>query len=96
MQLTCDGSFCTSRILGAVGPLQSVLCTSPTGSAMMGWPVLSLSSGPRGPPGPSAAASVGVASTPGSARVRTETAAPDVHWYEPPTRAFTPTEKWME
>ncbi len=47
---------------------------------MKGCPVLSLSSGPHGAPGPSAAPSAGEASTPGSAPVRMATAAQDVHW----------------
>lgn len=51
-----------------------------TGSAMKGCPVLSLSFGLHGAPGPSAALSAGEAFTPGSALVRMATAAQDVHW----------------
>lgn len=59
--------------------LKSVSVMS-TGSAMKGSPVLSLSSGPRGARGPSAAQNAGEASTQGSAPVRMATAVQDVHW----------------
>lgn len=80
-------SICVAQILTSglmlpllVFPASLHAAATSTGFAMKGCPVLSLSSGPHGDPGPSAAQSVGEASTPEFAPVRMATAVQDVHW----------------